>query len=102
MEAKTQKNYPTNEGQPTPKPRGDGTNTHIENVFNLATMKLDTQCRNYGAIGADAEKRCLQNVQSGLMKLRPGTSTKAYCGCVKERIGAQMSESDALVTCQQN
>lgn len=101
MEAKTQKNYPTSAGRPTPVPRGDGTNTGIDSVFNLATMKLDVQCRNYGAIGADAEQRCLQNVQTGLIKLQPGTSTKAYCGCVKERITGQMSESDALFKCQQ-
>lgn len=102
MEAKTQKNYPTLEGEPLPRPRGGRAGTDLETVFSYATTKLDVQCRNYDWMGADAEERCLQNVRSGSLKLRPGTSTKGYCACVRQSTAAQMSESEALSKCGQN
>jgi len=98
-EAKTQKNYPTSEGKPNI--RGGGGIHNTESLLWLRiTQKYDTQCRNYDYIANQGEQRCLANVKSNLISLKPGTSTKAYCGCVKQKLLEQEGESQAMIACQ--
>lgn len=102
LEAKTQKNYPTKEGLPLAKRVRGPAGSTLEQMFTDVTLKVGDRCANLGHIGAEAEKRCLQNVRSGLLKLKPGQSTIAYCGCVKQKIGESQSESDSLIQCGRN
>jgi hypothetical protein len=71
-------------------------------MFTDVTLKVGGHCANLGYIGGEAEKRCLQNVSTGLIKLKPGQSTVAYCGCVRQKIGENRSESDSLIQCGKN
>lgn len=103
LQAKTQKNFPTTEGAPKEGVRGLGrAGMTPESMFEQLSLKVGNVCRNYDHIGTEAEKRCLQNVKSGLLPVKPGTSTKAYCACVKQKIGEREGESQAMIQCQNN
>ena len=103
LQEKTQKNFPTTDGAPKGGVRGLGNpGMTPQTMFDQVSLKIGNVCRNYDYIGTEAEQRCLQNVKSGLLPLKPGTSTKAYCACVKQKIGEQEGESQAMIKCQNN
>ena len=103
LQSKTQVNFPTTEGAPKGGVRGLGNpGMTPEFMFEQVSLKIGNVCRNNDYIGGEAENRCLQNAKSGLLPLKPGTSTKAYCACVKQKIGEQEGESQAMIKCQNN
>ncbi|HEU4780949.1 MAG TPA: hypothetical protein VFS58_13785 [Steroidobacteraceae bacterium] len=99
--AKTQKNLPTMEGAPKGGVRGLGiAGMTPEYMFEQVSLKIANVCRNYDYLGTEAEQRCLHNVKSGLLPVKPGKSTKAYCACVKQKIGEQEGEAESLTKCR--
>ena len=100
---KTQKNWPTHEGEPAKKPRGAGPVSDKGMAFNLITTRVSKMCPGADPIyAARKEQECLGHTKSGMISLSPGTSSKAYCACYKDKLIEGTGESDAMISCRKS
>ncbi|MGJ5815948.1 hypothetical protein [Paludibaculum fermentans] len=99
-------NFPTAADRPKPSPgprKFQPPSKFDRHVLTLVYLALAKTCTDGTALGAQAEKNCQEYAASGMLNslLKPGQSTKAYCACVKESVGAGSGESEALTKCRQ-
>ncbi|MFN0171077.1 MAG: hypothetical protein ACKV22_32060 [Bryobacteraceae bacterium] len=87
---------------PLPAPNAAKTRGQIANLdqfFGSVYLDLSASCTDHGVIAKQAENDCLDTVGTGLIKLPPGKSTAAYCGCVRDKVAGGIDAGRALSEC---